>query len=411
MTEITRRQLLTGATLAAGHELVMRSGTLRATAHISNCYGANIGPNMSASRVAYLAKCNLAIGGLWFDYNNRDNVLKTSANIRRIREINPDFRLVDYTSAPDAPTTTKNLPADAWLRYSDGAVVAGWPGSSMLNLANSDVVEWVAQHSIRHVRELGLDGVFLDSLDAEFDDWEINLFGKKRLNFQSNGRGKFNDFQWLSDTWRKAKLAIAKRVRDLIGSSALLLANQPGKETAPYLNGVLLEDWVDYFFNGKITFDQLLSDCNWWLSHSRTPAITTLSCSSGLVPPYNAWKLPAAEQSTLLTEGKSKLPRMRFGLAVALMVGSNYSYDLNTRWRGQHWWYPEYDVDLGKPSASYSKRRDGVWQRRFARGLVLANPTGSTVDVYLPTVLRNVSTGKSGSSFKIDANDGMILVS
>jgi hypothetical protein len=389
----------------------MRSGTLRATAHISNCYGANIGPNMSASRIAYLAKCNLAIGGLWFDYNIRDDVHKTAANIRRIREINPDFRIVDYTSAPDAPTNTKNLPADAWLRNSDGAVVAGWPGSSMLNLANPDVVEWVAQHSIRHVKELGLDGVFLDSLDAEFDAWEIDLFGKKPLNFQSSGHGKFNDFQWLTDTWRKAKLAIAKRVRNLLGSSALLMANQPGKETAPYLNGVLLEDWVDYFFNGKKTFEQLLSDCTWWLSHSRTPAITTLSCSSGLVPPYNAWKLPTGEQSTLLNDGKSKLQRMRFGLAAALMVGANFSFDLNTRWRGQHWWYPEYDVDLGKPVAPYSKRLDGTWQRPFARGLVLANPTSATISVNLSTALRDVSTGKSGSSFNIDANDGMMLVS
>jgi len=38
-------------------------------------------------------------------------------------------------------------------------------------------------------------------------------------------------------------------------------------------------------------------------------------------------------------------------------------------------YYPEYDIDLGRPLRDYIKK-DGVYQRRFKRGIVLVNPDG-----------------------------------
>jgi hypothetical protein len=78
-----------------------------------------------------------------------------------------------------------------------------------------------------------------------------------------------------------------------------------------------------------------------------------------------------AEQSKLLERGRGLLPRMRFGLCTALMGNGYYAYDLHARWRGQRWWYPEYDAPLGYPKGGPERLPGGVWRREFDGGTVL----------------------------------------
>ncbi len=409
--DMSRRQLLAVAGLTGLQGVKSRVETSRKPIRITNCYGAGIGPAMSSAQIEYVASCDLCIGGLSLDYSDADQIKRTNANLVKIRSMNPKFKVVDYTSAPDAPSSTRNLPANAWLRYENGTIAAGWPGSAMLNLAHPDVIEWVAQKAIRHMKSVDIDGVFLDSMGAGFDAWECNLFGRKVLHFENEPGGNFSDLTWLNSTWRQAKLTLVRRVRYLVGPTAIVMANQPGHETAPSLNGVLLEDWVDSFLSGERTWKQLLDDCTWWHQHCVKPALTTLSCSSGVVPPYNAWKLPHARQDELLQKGKVQFSRMRLGLAAALLTDVYYSFDLNTRWRGEHWWYPEYDARLGPPEGEPKAQVDGTWQRRFRNGLVIANPTKSAATIHLRTPYTNVTTQQKDHQFNLASNDGLLLVS
>ncbi len=408
--QFNRRQFLLTAGLAGLNGFSPERRTTRHDVRITNCYGVGVGPNMSPAEIEYAAGCCLCIGGLSLNYSDADQVKKTNLNLAKIRAINPEFKLVDYTSAPDARTSTNNLPANAWLRYADGSIAAGWPGSAMLNLAHPDVVEWVAQKAVRHMKVIDIDGVFLDSMGAGFDAWECNLFGTKVLHFQGVPTGKFDDLAWLNATWRQAKLSMAHRVRELSGPTAIVMANQPGHETAPYLNGVLLEDWVDSFLNGNRTWKQLLDDCTWWVGHCRRPVTTTLSCSSGVVPPYNAWSLPKAEQTRLLHSGKVQVKRMRLGLAAALLTDAYYSFDLNTRWRGEHWWYPEYNAKLGVPLGTAKTGVNGLWQRTFTHGLVIANPTKAAVEASTNTAYTNVTSRQRSNQFIVGSEEGLILV-
>ena len=66
---------------------------------------------------------------------------------------------------------------------------------------------------------------------------------------------------------------------------------------------------------------------------------------------------------------------MRFGLATTLMGDGYHAYDLHTRWRGQRWWYKEYDAPLGYPRAAARRQPDGSWRREFDGGTVVVNPT------------------------------------
>jgi len=101
---------------------------------------------------------------------------------------------------------------------------------------------------------------------------------------------------------------------------------------------------------------------------------------------------------------------MRFGLATALMSDGYFSYDLHTRWRGQRWWYPEYDAPLGWPKGPAQKQPDGTWAREFDGGTVVVNPT--PLDVRITTHGRrlDVSSGKVAREFLIPAQDGRLLL-
>jgi hypothetical protein len=51
---------------------------------------------------------------------------------------------------------------------------------------------------------------------------------------------------------------------------------------------------------------------------------------------------------------------------------------------GYEMWYPEYFTAqrLGAPRGRFSQRSNGVYQRRFANGIVLVNPTAHSVGAF-----------------------------
>jgi hypothetical protein len=99
----------------------------------------------------------------------------------------------------------------------------------------------------------------------------------------------------------------------------------------------------------------------------------------------------------------------RYGWAT-LLLGAEGSSDfaLHSDYT-RELWFPEYDLDLGAPRGDAVRERTGVHRRRFSKGLVLVNPTTTSVPVrfggrYTGSGLRNATSAVMG------AHTGLVLV-
>jgi hypothetical protein len=77
--------------------------------------------------------------------------------------------------------------------------------------------------------------------------------------------------------------------------------------------------------------------------------------------------------------GETQAARFGFG---TILLGTNgtASYAFTPDYAGEAW-LPEYDYDLGAPTAGETRDGNGVHRRTFEKGLVLVNPTSSTQTV------------------------------
>lgn len=381
---------------------------------IANCYGAELGPRTSRDELDKMARYDLLIGGTHCDWRKPQQVASFKKNLAYLRKINPYIIVLEFSSS--APylarwETQEGFPADGWLLTPDGKPINGWPGSKMINLSHSDVIAWQVRRSHDAIAVHGHHGTFIDCMAPQFDWWACEIATGKSCQIDADRDGRPDAKAALNDTWKNAKLAMARQVREAIGPDGIFMGNQAGRETFDVINGILLEDYLDYVLDGKRTWRSVLDDYLYWTGTPYRPNITTIVSSSGIEPPFEAKQsLSKAEQDKLLESGQKLLQRMRFGLTTALMGDGYFAYDLHTRWRGQHWWYPEYDAPLGYPQAAAREYPDGTWRRPFDRGMVVVNPTPSQATVETDVLARDVSTGQTGQTFVIPPRDGRLLL-
>lgn len=383
---------------------------------IANCYGARVTWDSTPGDIAQWAKYDLLIGGVHLPAagGQGDRLKDVLAELKRR---NPCIIATHFaSSAPYLnPGQNPEFPPAGYLLTADGRRIDGWPGTVMINLARAEVIEYMAVHSAQAKLRYGVD-VFVDCMGPAFDSWACNIATGVPYTVDANGDGVADDPRELDEKWLEGKLRLARRIRELIGDHAVFMDNQGGRETAGWLNGILLEDYIDYTIDSDAptskTWREVLEDYLWWSGNCRHPNVTTLQASSGVKPPFLMWKnLPLAGQKEIFDKGRSLLRRMRYGLATALMGDGYWSYDLHTRARGQDWWYPEYDAGLGYPAGPAVMRPDGAWQREFdAPGLVVVNPNDEPVTMTVSRRHRCVSFGQTGTSFSVPARDGLILL-
>jgi hypothetical protein len=71
-----------------------------------------------------------------------------------------------------------------------------------------------------------------------------------------------------------------------------------------------------------------------------------------------------------------------FGLAAMLLAGNGHaSYSASNAATTDEYWFREYDTarELGAPAGPYAVLSNGVYERAFAKGIVLVNPTGRRI--------------------------------
>jgi hypothetical protein len=144
---------------------------------------------------------------------------------------------------------------------------------------------------------------------------------------------------------------------------------------------------------------------------------------AGLAQQIPWWSQKLTELSWALANGKYEIVHSYnggesanvYGLATMMLAADGHaSYATsNTDYTWQENWFPEYDTaqQLGAPAGPYTVLANGVYERAFAHGIVLVNPTGSSIPsfslgggTYSGTALSNVSSAAMGPT------SGLILL-
>ncbi|MFA5644354.1 MAG: putative glycoside hydrolase [Patescibacteria group bacterium] len=366
--------------------------------------------------VSELAKWDLLVLDMEVQENSR-------ANLRKIKELNPDIIILAYITAQEAnadiyssqwsqnATLRKrlinNIDSGWWLKDKNGNRVSFWPGTYLLNLSdgaktNSSGQRWndYLPYFIKNeIISTGLwDGVFYDNIWGDVC-WV-------RGDFDIDNDGEVESISETNNKWSEGNKKMLRKTRELLGNNYIILGN--GKVYDGYqglLNGVMFEgfpsDWESSGDWGGIisTYSRIRNSNN--------------SPNVSIINSYNS--------------NRQNYQKMRFGLASTLLENHGYfSFDFDVSDHGQIWWYDEYDVSLGKAqSGAYNlldrnnyNYKSGLWRRDFERGIVIVNSTNKE-QLYIfnkeefekinGTQDRSVNNGSIINYIKIKPNDGIIL--
>lgn len=376
-------------------------------------YGSHLGPDSTDVELELLGRYDLLIGGV-FVPSAADGRRKLNGRIARLREYNPRIMVLDFfVSAPYWPIGCPPAPPEeAFLHTVDGKRITGWPGTEMLNLSRPEAVEALAQAVEQRLEGLDVDGFFIDCMFGIFDTWAVEIETRKRVRIDADGDGKEDSPELLDEAWKRGKLDLIKRLRASLGHDIPIMVNaqNTGEFIKDDVNGNYLEDYVDYTISHNWDFKYVLDLYLGWCNTPHRPNCTTINATSGYWPEYEAPKrLPFGECCDVLTAGYDQLQRMRYGLGTALLGDGFYGFDLNTRWRGQHWWYPEFDAPLGKARGKAECAEDGTWRREFQNGFVIVNPQAHRVNLRFDRYYRDFSNGWDGQEFVIPARDARLF--
>jgi hypothetical protein len=99
----------------------------------------------------------------------------------------------------------------------------------------------------------------------------------------------------------------------------------------------------------------------------------------------------------------------RYGWATALLAANGHaSFSLHADYTNEPLWLPEYDYAIGEPASAETAEANGVHRRVFTNGLVVVNPTSSTLTVSLGGTYDG--SGLSGAtSATMAPNSGLVL--
>jgi hypothetical protein len=306
-----------------------------------------------------------------------------------LRAINPDFvvlhyRLAMWQSAPrvtyivdgrhwsnDFPDVNRH---EAWFWHNEAGqrVTSNQDGKLLMNIGDPGFRAYWRDSIARQVRAGDYDGVFLDSASPAVLQWEARAPADERL------LGKGARFSMLAElggrTW------IASWQDWIAGLDASLAAD--GARLIPNI-GALATSWddTDYSLTAGVFCEGFL-DPGWPTSDWKAAANRTLSLvrSNRIVILQNYLKTVADVQ------------RRTFLLGSYLLVKGAQTYV--SYFTSPLDWFPEWELDLGRPLMNPSTIDDllwgGVYRRDFERGIVLVNTSTRNVMVNLNTAFDSV---------------------
>jgi Hypothetical glycosyl hydrolase family 15 len=365
---LDRRSFLNAVATAPLAARAAASATPAPFPRIANFYGAKLRPGATQEELDFLAKYSLIVGGL---------DLRAKPELARLKAANPELLVLHYISVRGQSLRNPLMKDGFWLDDPAGRHVAPWPNRALPNQTLPEVNDVMVRMAADALERLPqLDGIFLDSYYRQI----APLNGGK---LDANHDGKADDPEWLNAAWEAGLLRVARGVRAL-RPGLIVMANggRPIDFAFDELNGILFEDQLTYLAwtaAGKLkrfrfTADDLLAAYQRWEAVKHKPHVTAFVDGGGDV--NNPWewnKLDAAGKERQIEKARQNVQRMRFNLCFVLMGDGYAAFDYHTTARGQHWWFPEWDMRLRQPRGP-TEKREAYWRREFEGATVYVNP-------------------------------------
>ncbi len=265
------------------------------------------------------------------------------------------YQFIMYARADDPRglELCSSLPAaaahDWFLRGADGQPLRVGPAYG-LDIGIPSFQRSCAAHAAALAKSSGFDGVFLDGVGTLPD-------------YQFSGPVTVPKYRTQA-SWMGAMTSFLRTMTGVVHASGLkVIANIGGPQAwvqwASILDGASEESWTD----GGLGLAQQLP---WWKEKLQNVA----------------WSEAHGKLALLHSFSTGEAANV-YGLASMLLVsGGHSSYATsNANYVGAEEWFPEYGLaqHLGAPRGRYRHLRSGVYERRFANGLVLVNPSAGSV--------------------------------
>ncbi len=270
-----------------------------------------------------LAKRNLIVIDMEHGENNK-------SNLELIKSLNPEIKMLAYMTTEEIETEPEQgslreklfsgIKDKWWLLNCNGEHIVFWPYTWMLNCSDKcpevDGERWntyFANFVAGDVLSVNLwDGFYLDNC------WDNISWADNCIDIDGDGEGDNPETADLS--WFNGMNEMLERIKFLCPDSFLI--GNGGYSYPDKLNGALMEEFTMWntWFNELKTLQKL----------ELTTKVPTLNILNGC-------------------GSQTNYPFFRLSLASSLCFGGYFAYDFGSQDHSQHWYYDEYDVNLGVP--------------------------------------------------------------
>ena len=334
--------------------------------------------------------------------------LFTSKQMARLREINPDIKILRYLNFATVywdkaiRRVSKEHP-DWILRDKQGKPVPSrFSGTGMMiNPASEDWRDYLAQQAYKVLHEKGYDGIMAD---------EVMMAGRLPRDFE--GINPQTGEPYTSEQYRGNQYKTVRAVKDRIGPDKLLIANNVKRGSGYFqekayrfleaCDGVVAEG-----FRGLAEWplDRYLDEREWV---DNIEMLLDIQTRGKII-------IAAVKFRTQAIGSESQLQQYDLFMYTTFLMGmgeSSYYSSTASDPTGSpdhlrlHYDYRE--IDLGKPLSRYQKS-GSHYEREFEEGRVIVNPTESPATVYLGGDFRTLE-GETVSEVTLDAHTGTILL-
>ena len=271
-----------------------------------------------------------------------------------------------------------------------------------MDFSQPEIIELTAQKALA-LKETGIvDGIFLD--------WWNEYYGTTASFIDRS------TFYLTQEEELESRLAILRRIRELVGEDFLILVNTnewKAPLSAPYVNGTFMELYKPDYSKGY-TVENLLEieETLYWASENfQEPRI---NCLEGwrIVYDYGNEQAQVDERDS---EENQQWMRLFTTISLTHSDGHIVFGDDNAEPTTDHShnWYDFWDAGLGQsvgPKRTVYEGIEGLFIREFEKGFAIYNRSGSQQDGHLPGNYSAASTGSIGEIHQVPDMDGEIFL-
>lgn len=278
-----------------------------------------------------------------------------------LHRLNPRLRILMYQNVPystasdptgamGCTTVAQDVAHPGWLdlTHQGGPIVFG--DNYATDVGNAGYQRACIAHAIALAKRGGFNGILLDNVNAKLSYEFPSGFNASAVQFPSDAAWQAAMYSFLRYAGPAVRASGLRLYANIGGATHVLWERWNGP-----LDGAEEESWTDADYG-------LVQQVPWWREKLDNVA----------------WS-EAHGKYVILHSYTTSESANTYGLASMLLVAdghtsystSNANYDTSAAW------LPEYVAAkrLGRPLGRYRIRRNGVYERVFAGGIVLVNPT------------------------------------